>query len=266
MKVMIVLKKRRAFTLIELLVVIAIIAILMAILMPALNRAREQGRRAVCLNNVKSLTVGWVLYCDDYDGKLPQGYADVGDGWIHLIPGYKFNPQDAPELIQLEALKAGTLYPYLKTTKIFRCPVAKKGEMRTYSMTHSMNGDDYIFGFEPDVKILKRITEIKHQASRIVFLDDYIRDHDACWMVFWSQPQWWNATPIRHGYGNVFSFADSHAEYWKWKDQRTIDLAIRCDQDNTPEARFYPESEQPDNTDLINITKAAWGSVGYSVR
>ena len=50
-----------AFTLIELLVVIAIIAILMAMLMPTLNRAREQGRRGVCLNHLRSLTLGWIM-------------------------------------------------------------------------------------------------------------------------------------------------------------------------------------------------------------
>ncbi|GAH99149.1 unnamed protein product, partial [marine sediment metagenome] len=78
-------------------------------------------------------------------------------------------------------------------------------------------------------------------------------------MVYWSQPQWWNTTPIRHGYGNVFSFADGHAEYWKWKDQRTIDLAIKCYEANTPEAWSYPESYQEDNPDLIRVTRAVWG-------
>ncbi len=64
--------KRNGFTLIELLVVIAIIAILMAMLLPALNRAKEQGKRAVCLNNAKTLALGWMLYCDDYDGNMPR--------------------------------------------------------------------------------------------------------------------------------------------------------------------------------------------------
>jgi len=57
--------RRNGFTLIELLVVIAIIAILMAILMPALKRAREQGQRAVCLGNLKQLQLSWILYADD---------------------------------------------------------------------------------------------------------------------------------------------------------------------------------------------------------
>ncbi len=245
------------FTLIELLVVIAIIAVLMAILMPVLKTAREQGKRAVCLNNVKSLTVAWVMYCDDWDGKLPKAYTTT-DGWIRDIPGYRTNPEEAPEDMQLDALKGGVLYSYLRTTKIFRCPIAKKDELRTYSITHAMNG------FASDGgTIVRRLADIGHPANRIVFLDDFIRDWDACWMLYWNEPKWWNTTPIRHGYGNVFSFADSHAEYWKWRDRRTIDLAIKCYEADTPEARAWPECVQQDNPDLIRVTRAVWGSTGY---
>ena len=245
------------FTLIELLVVIAIIAVLMAILLPALNRAREQGKRVVCLNNVKTLSVAWMMYCDEYDEYLPKAYT-VDDGWIQEIPGFHTNPEQAPRDLQIKALRDGTLFPYLKTTKIFRCPVAPINELRTYSITHAMNGYASDGG-----RIIKRRTEFKHHADRIVFLDDFIRDWDACWMLYWSQPKWWNTTPIRHGYGNVFSFADGHSEYWKWKDQRTIDLAIKCYDASTPEARSYPESVQAGNPDLLRVTKAVWGSTGY---
>jgi len=242
-------------TLVELLVVIAIIALLMAILLPALNRAREQGKRAFCLNNVHNLTVAWMMYCDEYDERLPKAYTDT-DGWIQDIPGYRFNPEQAPRDMQLKALKGGTLFPYLKTTKIFRCPVAKKGELRTYSITHAMNG-----GASDGGKIIRQRTEFIHHANRIVFLDDFIRDWDACWMVYWSIPSWWNTTPIRHGYGNAFSFADGHSEWWKWKDQRTIDRAIQCYDDSTPEMRA--RHENPENPDLTRVTRAVWGSLGY---
>ena len=72
-------RTHRAFTLIELLVVIAIIALLMAIVMPALNRAREPGKRAVCLQNNKTPLLAWMLYCDEFHGYMPGAQAvDLG--------------------------------------------------------------------------------------------------------------------------------------------------------------------------------------------
>ena len=65
--------KKGGFTLIELLVIIAIIAILMAILMPALNRVKEQGKRATCLYNLKQLSLCWIMYADENEDKIING-------------------------------------------------------------------------------------------------------------------------------------------------------------------------------------------------
>ena len=65
--------KQRGFTLIELLVVISIISLLLALLTPALGKARELGRRAVCLVNLKDLSLAWSMYADDNEGKLVNG-------------------------------------------------------------------------------------------------------------------------------------------------------------------------------------------------
>ena len=76
---------KSAFTLIELLVVISIIALLMSILMPALSVVREQGKRAICLSNLRQLTMAWVLYADDYDGKLVNSdvsYPPATTWWV----------------------------------------------------------------------------------------------------------------------------------------------------------------------------------------
>ncbi|MBL7153091.1 MAG: type II secretion system protein [Phycisphaerae bacterium] len=72
-------KIRKAFTLVELLVVISIIALLMAILVPVLGRARERGRRVVCMGNIRQFIVGIQVYAGDYAEYLPSGLSDFTD-------------------------------------------------------------------------------------------------------------------------------------------------------------------------------------------
>jgi prepilin-type N-terminal cleavage/methylation domain-containing protein len=74
-------RTNKGFTLIELLVVIAIIAILLAILMPAMSRVKEQARRSTCLSNLRQLGLGWIMYADEHDDMLING--DTGEYGIH---------------------------------------------------------------------------------------------------------------------------------------------------------------------------------------
>jgi len=256
--------RKIGFTLIELLVVIAIIAVLMAILMPALNRAREQGKRAVCLNNLKTLVLGWMMYCDDYAGNMPKAQASedpAWPGWVLKPPGNR--PVDAPMETQIEAIKGGLLFEYVKNVKVYRCPVAKSYEMRTYGCSHGMNGIEthgVAGGPTGNGPVFKNRDKIKHAAQRIVFLDDYGEDWDAAWAIPWDRPFWWNPIPSRHGDGTTFSFADGHSEYWKWKDPRTIEVMGGLDwweRDHNINIR------QDGNDDMIRVQKAIWGSRGY---
>ena len=246
--------KQDGFTLIELLVVIAIIALLMAILMPALQRAREQGKRAVCLNNTKTLVLCWTMYCDDYDGRMPRAVAQYDGSWVKKPPGNR--PVDAPIEEQIEAIKAGVLYKYVKNVKVYRCPVAKSYEMRTYSCSHAMNGGSFDGG-----PVVKSKYKIKYPAMRIVFLDDFGEDWDAAWAVPWSRPAWWNPIPARHGAGTIVAFADGHSEWWPWKDQRTIDLMAKWDWGAKGDNLGIVQTGNPD---LIRVQKAIWGNdLGY---
>ena len=253
-------RDRQAFTLIELLVVIAIIALLMAILVPVLNRAREQGKRAVCLNNTKTLVLAWIMYAEANDGRIPRAGATdnltVTDCWIRKPPGTL--PTHAPEQEQLDALEAGVLFTYTKNAKVYRCPVAVRGEMRTYSIVHAMNGSDLGQGGP----VCRELFNLKNPGMRIVFIDDYGEDWDAAWAVHYNAPRWWNPIPMRHGKGTMASHADGHAEFHSWTDPRTINWA-RLSWQEAESRRADALTTQTGNEDLQKIQKACWGKLGY---
>src|SRR5512145_1364232 len=119
-------RKGKGFTLIELLVVIAIIAILMAVLMPALKRAREQGQRAVCLGNLRQLQVAWILYADDNDDKVVSSEAggnfasQFGPPWVGVTYAADWN--QGGQLTrdnQIKGIKNGALWPFVREIKLY---------------------------------------------------------------------------------------------------------------------------------------------------
>ncbi|MCK4998521.1 MAG: type II secretion system protein [Anaerohalosphaera sp.] len=87
--------KNNAFTLIELLVVISIIAMLLAILMPALGKVKEKAREIICRTNIKSIQLASLLYTEDNEGKMPAYPSGYGDLWINEITQYLDDMDDA---------------------------------------------------------------------------------------------------------------------------------------------------------------------------
>ena len=279
--------KRKGFTLIELLVVIAIIAILLAILMPALSRVKEQGKRAACLANLKQLTLTWIMYADDNDDRLVNGEASGSGNGTATLPtsglhagelwwvggdcasGYMTGAQ-LPENVQLNALKAGALYPYCKNTKLYRCPTGVRGENRTYTITDAMNGltsgrGPVVAGMVGarngrTVLWIKKRAEITvpGPAQRIVFLDEGRITPDS-YATHYDADRWWDPPFVRHGDGTNVSFADGHADYWKYVGKKTLETGKMAN----PLHQMQPVTEE-EYQDLYRMQKAVWGKLGYT--
>jgi prepilin-type N-terminal cleavage/methylation domain-containing protein/prepilin-type processing-associated H-X9-DG protein len=258
--------RRNAFTLIELLVVIAIIAILMAILMPALKRAREQGKRASCLSNLKQLVLAWNLYADDYDGKMVNANTARGtvtangdkNCWVYWTDT---SSGTTTEDQQLQGIRDGLLFRYCPNERLYKCPTGIRGEVETYSIPDAMNG--YYAITEATKKQIRTLrTQIPNLTDQIVFLDEG-RLSPSSWTIWYDQERWWDQITARHGDGTNFSFADGHSEYWKWKDPRTLDVANADYATWQNTTRNGSGSFSYGNEDLHRVQRGVFGKLGY---
>jgi prepilin-type N-terminal cleavage/methylation domain-containing protein len=230
-------KHGSAFTLIELLVVIAIIAILAAMLLPALAKAKCRAQSISCMSNGKQLGIAWIMYADDNQGNVtiafdsPPNEVPQVDGWLDGTLNYN----GATANTNFELLRQGQLAPYLKSVGVYKCPSDRSlsfgltGEPRVRSISMSQMFRTWGDGWasSPPWRIYRKTSEMVNPppVSLWVFIDENPDSlNDAAYAVAMTQSLWQDGPSTYHCGGCGFSFADGHSEIKKWKDPRTLAL------------------------------------------
>ena len=261
-----VIYKRRGFTLIELLVVIAIVALLMGILMPALNRVREMGKRTMCMSNLRQLCTAWMLYADENDQHICIA-TPGSQGWVGSTSSTGAVPLSKER--QREEISNGSLWPYMKNEDAYKCQTGLRGEYVTYSIFDSMCGATSALnnaGTKKKGVYIKNKMDLSRPAERFVFLDEGWATPNS-FTVYYAQEAWWDEPPVRHGNGCTFGFADGHADYYKWRGEGTLELGRKRDL-GAAGGRAQDIGHKPDSPeereDLHWVQKGCWGELGYT--
>lgn len=223
---------------------IAIIAILAGLLLPALGKAKTKAQGISCLNNLKQLQLGWLMYADDHNGTLVpnEWYTSIG-GWVEGIMDFNGNNPDNTNLHNLTDPKYAKLAPYTKSAGIYKCPadrsaVTIRGQryprVRSVSMNHAqgtkLEGGPVTAHWltSPPYRVYTKLADIIDPSP------------SALWILVDEHPDSINNGGLAvdcvdrgsaariidfpasyHNGACGFSFADGHSEIHHWLDPRT---------------------------------------------
>ncbi|HEU5396161.1 MAG TPA: prepilin-type N-terminal cleavage/methylation domain-containing protein, partial [Verrucomicrobiae bacterium] len=231
---------RGAFTLVELLVVIAVIAILAALLLPVLARAKATAWKAGCINNQRQLVIASFVYATDHADYMPNNGRQspptkLNSFWVQ---GVFVNPPDNTNTAYLFDPNYALLADQIHSIGTYVCPADRDWvkvlpgttqypKIRSYELNAYVGWNGaWDYRLNAGYKIFRKQTDFATAlmpASVFLFTD--VNPDSICWPFFgvmMNSDYFFNFPLSSHNHGGIQSYADGHAEYHKWTDPRTI--------------------------------------------